>query len=236
MGWWDKKGEEESEETKSEAQKQKDLEIKADKEAREKLQKIDGLETALKELEKKSTSSFSRLDAFLDEQEEAKKAAREAKAKELAAKARETSEEKWIEDPQAALEDALAPTKMAVVNIASMNVRREVFDDGQEFEFYTGDFKKAVDKYIDTLPPNAKTDPQAIKNCYYLVLGQKQKEIAEGKLKSRFSSTTANGKSEAGPEGEKKEIKLSDEQKRAADRLGVPHEKYAKNLEDLAYV
>ena len=230
--WWGSK------DLKSEGEEEeREIEFKAPKEFTEKLSKIDGLETSLSEVKSKF-SVLDRMDSFLQEQDAAKAAARAEKAKEMAKTASATLEDKWIENPQEAFNEASAPLKASIINAHSMNIRREIFDDAQEFEYYTGDFKKEVDNLIDTsLPATSKADPASIKNCYYLVLGRKQKEIREGKLKSKFASTsTSSAKGSEGPEGAKKEIQLTDEQKRAADKLGVPHDKYAANLGDLAYV
>lgn len=227
--WWGKDNDEEREE--------KEIELKPSKEITEKLSKIDGLETSISEVKSKF-SVLDRMDSFLQEQEQAKAAARAEKAREMAKKATEGLQDTWLEDPQKAFDEASAPLKASIINAHSMNIRREVFEDAQEFEYYTGEFKKEVDNLIDnSLPAASKADPASIKNCYYLVLGKKQKEIREGKLKSKFASmSTSSAKGSEGPEGAKKEIQLTDEQKRAADKLGVPHDKYAANLGDLAYV
>lgn len=231
--WW---GKDDAEETEAAAKAAKEAEVKPPKEITDRLDKIDGLETSINEVKTK----FSVLDdmkTYLDEQKQAKEVARRKEAEERARKATEESADTWLTDPAAAAKEMLQPLVIDQINTKSRLLRREMFEDGTQYEFYQGAFKDKVDAYIDKLPVAARTDADSIKNCYFLVLGQNQNEIKEGKLKSRFAATSTSSAKDGkgGSEGEKT-ITLTDEQKRAADKLGVKHEAYAKNLGEMSYV
>jgi hypothetical protein len=163
-----------------------EIEIKP-KEVKEKLDKIEGLETKFTEFQTKSTATLDRMASYLDEVAQAKEAARLAdEARRTAPKTQPTKtaeeiQEEWINDPQGAAKQMLDPLMKANALTASRVMRRDMFDDGKEYEFYHGEFKKKVDNYIDSLQPGQMTDPAAIKNCYYLVLGQVKKRLLKVK-------------------------------------------------------
>ena len=108
------------------------------------------------------------------------------------------------------------------------NVRREVFEDTEKFEYYSGDFKREVDALLAAQPLSFRNNPASVENVYYNVLGRKQKEIAEGKIKSRFASATS-GSSTSGKTGEadKFMIEIDDQIRKAAKLTGMTPEEYA---------
>jgi hypothetical protein len=216
--------------------KDEEIEVKAPKEVTEKLAKIDALETSMNEVKNKF-SVLDQMGDFLKEQREAKEETRRKDAAAKAAAKAEETDDTWLTDPKKAAQDMLQPLVIDQINTKSRMLAREIFDDGKEFEFYQGDFKQKVDSYIEKLPPSARVEPASIKNCYFLVLGQSQSEIREGKLKSRFAATsTSSAKDSGAREGENAPVTLNDDQKRAADKLGIKHDDYAKNVKELNYV
>lgn len=230
MAWFERAKKENREEN------QDDLEIKPTKEMEEKLGKIDTLESSVNEIKSK-TAVLDRMTTYLDEQDAAKRA---AKAKELADKTKVNSEEmdeKWLTDPKAAFNDSVQPLVLATINANSRATRREIFDD-PKFEYYTGDFKKEVDALIDnSLAPSARNDQQSIENCYFLVLGKKTREIAEGKIKSRFAAvSTASAGTGTSKTDQTDTTPLTDEEKRAASRFGMTEAEYGKIKKELNYV
>jgi hypothetical protein len=205
-----------------------EIEIKPPKEIMEKFEKLDSLETSFNEFKEKS-KVLDRFSSFLDEQEEAKKVARAKEAEARAKVATEESEETWLTDPKKAATDMLQPLVREQLKTASRLLRNELFSDGTQYEYYHGDFKKKVDQYIDTLPIGSMNNTDSLRNCYNVVLGESMKEIQDGKLKSRFAATsTAAAKSGEGKSGDSKTITLTDEQKKAAERLGIKTEDYSK--------
>src|SRR5882762_3179980 len=226
-GWWGQKAKKEEDED-----KQGDIEIKPPKEVEEKLNKIDGIEASVKAFEA-HTDTLKGMATFLAEQKQIKEDARKKEADDRAKAATETNDEEWITDPKKAAQDMLQPLVINQINTNSRLIRRDIFDDGKEFEYYDGDFKKEVDNHIDSLPPAQRADPASIKNCYYVVLGRRQKEITEGKLKSRFSAASTASATQSTGKGSEQIIALTDEQKIAAKRLGVKEESYAKNFKEM---
>lgn len=233
--WFGKKTPEEI--AAEEVERQQSIEMKPPKEITDKLAKIDGLETKFTEFSSK-LPVLDRMTSYLDEVDASKRA---AKAKELAEKATTTAtetEEKWITDPQKAFQESINPLVVSQINLSSRQMRSEIFSDEKEFEYYTGDFKKEVDELIEnSLALQARADPASIKNCYFLVLGRRQNEIREGKLKSKFaaSSTAAAGTGTTKID-QTDNIVLTDQQKQAAKRFGMTEEQWQKNMKDLSYV
>lgn len=217
-----------------------DLELKSISDSAKKTDKLEADFTAFKD---KAEKDSQRLNSFLDEQD---KARRTAEATERAKKATETKENEDKELEELALVDPvkaanlIADKKMeplirAQINTQSVLLRKQIFDDDpNRYEFYTGDFKSEVDKLIDNLPFNQKTNPEAIKNCYAVAAFNKSQEIKEGKLKSRFAatSTTSTGTTTS----EKKTPELSDAEKKAAAAFGIKEDDYSKMKEDMQYV
>lgn len=219
---------------------QDDLELKSISESAEKTKKLESDFTAFKT---KAEKDSQRLNSFLDEQEAAKrKAEADAKAKkvtEIKENEDKELEELALTDPVKAAkviaDRQMAPLVAAQINTSSQLLRKQIFDDDpQRYEYYTGDFKAAVDKLIDGLPLNQKNNPDAIKNCYAVAAFDKSQEIKEGKLKSRFAavSTSSTGTVDTS----KKEVELTDAEKRAASVLGVKESDYAEMKKDMQYV
>lgn len=231
---------EETDPDKKKQQEQEELEIKATK---EKLAKIDGIETAVNEFKSK-TGVLDQMSEFLKEQQELKRK-REAEARAKAANDNKESQDKELEelllnDPIKAqeliAERKMQPLVQATINTQSQLLRKQIFDDNpSEFEYYHGEFKNKVDKLIDNLSLEHKTNPNAIKNCYAVAFYEYQKDIKEGKLKSRFASVSLPSSSTTSNK-DKDEIVLSDEEKRAARMLGIKEEDYAKTKKEMNYV
>jgi hypothetical protein len=219
--WWGRADAEEKE-------KEAEIEVKPPKEFTETKEKIDSLETSFNEFKAKA-SVLDDMKTYLEEQKQAKDAARAKEAEARAKVATEESNETWLTDPQKAAQDMLQPIVINQLKTASRLMRQELFSDGTQFEYYHGDFKKKVDQYIDSLPVKSLNDEASLRNCYNVVLGESMKEIQDGKLKSRFAATsTASAKSGDGKPGDFKTITLTDEQKRAAERLGIKQDDYSK--------
>jgi hypothetical protein len=205
------------------------IEIKAQ------LSKIDILESSVTELKSK-TAVLDRMNSYLDEQEAAKAASRAAEAAKAAKAAREVNAEDWITDPEKAATAALTPLVRQQFLTQSKVLRREVFDAEGKFEFYTGDFKRKVDAYIDALPPDRQVDTASIENCYNLVVGQSWNDIKENKLKSRFAATSHAGTGTGNSVDNQKDTPLSDDEKKAAKLFGMKDDEYSTRKKEINYV
>lgn len=223
--WWGSKKEEDE-------PKPGDIEVKPPKEVEEKLAKIDGIEASVKKFEAHE-ETLKGMGEFLAEQKKLKEAARAEELAKKALKEEETNDEEWITDPKKAAREMLQPLVVDQINTNSRLMRKEIFEDGTEWEYYNGELKKEIDNYIDSLPPAQRANPLSIKNCYYVAIGKHQAEIKEGKLKSRFSAASTTTAKSSDGKGVDSKVTLTDEQKLAAKRLGVKEESYAKNFQEM---
>jgi hypothetical protein len=219
---------------KTAAEDQQELELKP-AEVKAQLDKLNGFETKFTEL----TTSTKAITDWIAQQDALKvAAARKAQSEADAARVLEAENNKpdLFTQPDAYMAAALDPLKANQVNMASLLMRREILDDAA-FEYYTGDVKKTIDTYIDGLPLSHRADPASIKNCYYTVIGQKQAELKEGKLKSRYAAASTSASGTGGTSATQTEtVTLNDEQKAMAAKFGMKEEDYAKKFKEYAYV
>jgi len=225
-------------------QEQAELELKN---VTESIKKVGKIEEDFGKFKTETEKTNTRLTSFLDEQDAMK---RRRIAEELAKKANETKETEDKELNELALEDPVKAARLiferesrglttATINTQSQLLRKQLFDDNPDkFEYYdkaNPEFKSEVDRLIDGLPLESRTNPDAIQNCYYVAFGRKQQEIKDGKLKSRFAatSTTTSGSSST---KDKDTIQLTELQKKAAKAMGITEEDYGKQAREMNYV
>jgi stress response protein SCP2 len=144
-----------------------------------------------------------------------------------------------LTDPKKAIELATRSSNIAILTLNAQNVQREVFEDAEKFEYYHGDIKAEVNKMIAAQPLSARQDYSMIENCYHTVVGKHTKEIAEGKLKTRFAGsengsrgTSSGAAGSSSSEGSKVKPELTDEIRRAARQVGIKAEDYAEMLQN----
>lgn len=214
------------------------IEVSLPKETQEKLDKAIGVSEEVGKL----TEKMGKVDSIASFIEEMKQEREEAKRKEASSRQREAQEESDSElseliltDPKKAIERAVTPQSQAIIRLHASNVKREVFENMESFPYYTGDVKTEVDKLLAGQSLQAQADPSVVENCYFTVLGRKQKELAEGKLKSRFASSVGNNGTNGGNIGDGKgegkvKLDITDDIRKAAKFAGVTPEKYAEML------
>jgi hypothetical protein len=182
--------------------------------------------------------SLDNISEYIAEQRKEKSEREQRLAAEAARnKQKEQSENPadWIADPEDAANRVIGPIYNETLRLRARDVRRDVFENSESYEFYTGDFKKEVDKLLDQQPLANQANRDVIDNCYFVVLGKKSEQLKENKLKSRFAATS-NGPSGTGAPGASSTdapYKLTDAQKRAAKIFGISEENYAKQAESL---
>ena len=147
-----------------------------------------------------------------------------------------------LTDPKAAIAKATQGHTSAILKLNASNIRREVFEDANEFKYYHGDIKREVDTLIAGPKLQARNDPSVIKNCYLTVLGRQNDEIVEGKIKNRFAGSTGTGGTSSGSAGssgaadDKASILRGLENDpmvlKAARTLGMKPAEYAKMLDE----
>lgn len=206
--------------------------------------KIDAAAAAASELPgiKQKLGSLDEVMEYIKEQREEKRKAQEEETRKKAAAHRETTDDEvadlLVTDPAAAIRKVTEPQAVALMTIRADNLRREVFEDTEMFPYYTGEIKAEVDKLLQNQNLQAKNDRSVIENCYYSVVGRREKDIKEGKLKSRFASpegsrgTMGGNKTDAdGYEGVQiAGIANDPEVQRIAKLFGIKPEDYAKDL------
>ncbi len=147
-------------------------------------------------------------------------------------------EELMLTDPKKAVSMALQPTQQALLTLRADNMRREIFEDANNFKYYHGTIKREVDNLLSAQPLAARNDPSVIENAYHTVVGKHNDEILEGKLKNRFAASEASSRStgagNAGDTGagDKKKVVIDDDIRKIAKGLGFKPEEYAKMLEE----
>lgn len=205
------------------------------------------LKTELEESSKKQFGEFSaemdtkfapivemaaQMKADRETREASAKAAAEKKSKEDA----DVDDEDFLIDPKSAVAKQLQPTQIALARLAAKSAKSDALGDE---EYYHGDIKKKVDEMIAGQPLSAQLDPSVIKNCFKLVMYDSQKDIADGKIKSRNSSATfqadGTGAHSGGGSGEKDEA-LTDEEKRAAKVFGMSEKDWSASKREISYV
>ena len=129
----------------------------------------------------------------------------------------------------------------ALMTMRADALRREIFDDRERFPYYSGEIRSEIDRLLDGQTLQHRNDRGVIENAYFATLGRHQKEIEEGKLKSRFASSEGNRGTATGniKGSEEPAIRpLDDEGKKAAKLLGFKEDDYAKMLheEGVGYV
>ncbi len=187
----------------------------------------------------KKLEGLDSINAFVEKQTKAEEEAeKKKKQKELDDK-KPTGEDLAARllsgDVEGVVREITEPQAKLMLSLRADNVRREVFEDrATDFPYYTGDIKTEVDRVIKSQPLEFQNNPQALENAYYTVVGKKNKEIQEGKLKSRFA--TSSGSNNSGSQEEDKnsrdkvEITITDDIKRAAKMTGLKVEDYVELL------
>ena len=212
---------------------QEDIEIKP-----EEIQKELGLDKINERLTAQESANTEVL-TFVREQRQQREAA-EARAQEEQQRIQQRKEQEempdFYTDPDKAIAERMKPLINNQINTNSILMRREIFDD-PAFEYYDGETKTLIDRYIDSLPLSHRADPASIKNCYYTVMGQKMGEIKEGKLKSRFAKASAAASGTGASKGEPETVDtISQDEERVIREFGISKEDYIKNRRETNYV
>ena len=220
MEWWQR------------AKKEEPPPEEAPKELIETRTKVEALDARMTEM-LNGLSAITNSIAADKAEKEAEKTARAEAARRKAAEESKLSPEdlaaNMFTDPEGTVKKLTDPLAVELMEMRANNVRREVFEDTEKYEYYTGDFKTEVDKLLAVQPLAFRNNPASVENVYYNVLGRKQKEITEGKLKSRFASSTGATSSSGKVAGNEDTftIEVDDNIRKAAKLVGMKPEEYA---------
>jgi Arc/MetJ-type ribon-helix-helix transcriptional regulator len=185
---------------------------------------------------------------FLREDEERQRQQNAARQQQQQQEAQATDDEitqLMLTDPVAATRRIVKQSTdnqgVALLTMRADALRRDVFEDTERFPYYTGEIRSEIDKLLEGQTLQHRNDRGVIENAYYATLGRHQREMADGKLKSRFATSEGNrGTATGNIKGtEEPVVKPLDEDGRKAARiLGFKDDDYAKMLheEGVGYV
>ena len=144
--------------------------------------------------------------------------------------------EDYMLDPEAATKRAMQPVAQATMMLAAKMARQETLSDS---DYYHGDVKTKTDGLIASLPLAQQSDPASILNCYKIACFDAQKDIADGKLKSKNAAVVFEGGSTGAHSGtstgEGNETLTADE-KQAAAAFGMSEKEWSKSRREMVYV
>jgi len=216
------------------------VEIKLDEETQKKLDKSLSMSDDLAKM-RETIDGLKGIQAFVDEQRKEKEAAAAAAARKTQAESQAQSDEELqnliLTDPAAAIKKGTQDQTMAILTLRADNVKRDVFENTEKFQYYTGDVKGEIDKLLAVQSLQARNDPSVVENCYWTVLGKHSEELREGKLKSRFASAGSSRGTSSGNAGEgagkpELQLEINDDIRKAAKFAGMSPEDYAKMCYD----
>lgn len=121
----------------------------------------------------------------------------------------------------------------AAMRAEARETRRSIFEDMENYPYYTGDLRAKMDTIIDGESLENQTNPVLIKNAYKIVVADHMKEIQEGKVKSRLSQISGNTTQTPIVNDPNAMPSLSDEEKRQAKAFGVTEADWAKSKKEL---
>jgi hypothetical protein len=196
-------------------------------------------ETRYNELKESLSSINARFQREDEERERRETAERSARQANENTQSDEEITNLMLTDPVNATKRLIKQTTdiqgQALLTMRADAVRREIFEDQEKFPYYTGEIKTEIDKLLEGQTLQHRNDRGVIENAYYATLGRHQREMADGKLKSRFASSEGNrGTSTGNIKGTEEPVirPLDDDGKKAARILGFKEEEYAKMLHD----
>lgn len=195
------------------------------------------------ELEGKLTELGSRIDnhptlaamqVYLDEQ----RASREAAARKQNEQQVANQNAQFNEiDPtmRQYVDQSLKPIADAALWQQGTELRRNIFDNAEAFPYYNGSLKEKVDALLDSQPAAQRANPDVIRNVYKIVFFDNQKEIDEGKHKSRLASASTSGSGTGMPNqaGEGGMPVLTQQMKSVAKAMGMSEADYATAMKEL---
>lgn len=232
---------------KDNAEDKTSLEVQLPDETQKKLDTAIAAAAELPKL-KEMLEGFKSIQGYVEQQQQEKEAAAaRARAEANQRNAADTDAELQnliLTDPGAAIKKGTQDQSMAILMLRADQLKRDVFEDADKFPYYAGEVKSEIDKLLGGQSIQARNDSSVIENCYYTVVGRHAEEAREGKLKSRFASSTgtrgtASGSAGAGAsqDGHDK-LEINDDIRKAARITGMTPEAYAEMLykEGVGYV
>ena len=120
------------------------------------------------------------------------------------------------------------------LRVEAREVRRSVFEDAENFPYYTGELKKKVDEMLDAEPVSSQVNPNVVRNAYKVVLADHITELQQNKLRSRLSGATgtSTGASLGTPDPNALP-ELTTDEKNWAEKMGIDTKEWAKSKKEM---
>lgn len=189
---------------------------------------IDVLETRTAKIDTIETS-VNEVTAYIRQQKADRIAAQQAEeARQTRIREQKENENAptFEDDPEGALSRRLDPIVKQNNLLTAKQTVRDLVEAGS-FEFYTGEIKLEVDKLVEAGAKVGPLSTEYIENCYHIAKGKRDKEIQEGKIKSRFSAASSSSTGTGGlPVDGKIEKALTEEEKHYARVFGLDDKTY----------
>lgn len=174
------------------------------------------------------------MQSFLDEQRTLKENAERAR---LAEQQRNNVQqfENVDEATRGYIDSTIKPIADAALWQQGNELRRSIFDNVEQYPYYTGALKDEIDAMIDKQPATIRANADAIRNVYKIVVFDHQKEIEENKHKSRLSSASAaaSGTGAPGTKAGGETPVLTLQMKHVAAKMGMSEAEYATAMKEL---
>ena len=205
---------------------------------KQQLSKVDTIESKLGESTSKIDSIVAGLEsvnAYIKTQQTREEEATRARARQTQLDNEPSPEDlaaALLQDPQSAVNRMTSNQATAIMELRADNIRRETFEDGEKFPYYSGEIKNEINNTIANQTLAFRQNPANLENVYYTVIGKRSKEINEGKLKTRFATPSGSSLSSGGSDSDKGKIKIevTDDIRKAARLVGIKAEDYADLL------
>jgi len=191
--------------------------------------KIDEVDSKLGAMDER-LKSLDSIVAYFDEDKREKAA---AKAK--AANNDDESDDpaRLLADPKGFIAESTKSTNELVLQLRADNIKKEVFEDSESFPYYTGDIKREIDSVLEKQDLRFRNSSEAVANTYHTVVGKHMKEINDGKIKTRFASTSQSINSSK-DSGEDVSFEITPDITKAAKLSGMEVDDYMKLLKKAA--
>lgn len=196
-------------------------------------------DSKLGELQASLSSITSRFQREDEERTRAAAVKRQEESLSSSKATKEQIEELMATDPVSAVQrlikDQSESGNQILLSVRADNLRREVFEDTEKYPFYTGEMKAEIDKLLEAQTLLNRNDRSVIEHAYFSTLGKHHRELADGKLKSRFATSDTGSRTSTGrtPGGESEELRpMTEEDKKAAKILGFSETEYQKMLKE----
>lgn len=120
------------------------------------------------------------------------------------------------------------------LRVEAREVRRSVFEDVENYPYYTGDLKKKVDDILDLEPLGSQANPNVVKNAYKVVLADHITELQQNKLRSRLSSASGSSAAASLASSDPNALpELSTDEKNYAEKMGIDPKEWAKSKKEM---